>query len=140
VTGFLIDSGAFLAMIDVSDSNHVAAALFVRSHSADSFYVPDTVFAETMVLIKARLGARPAVDLGGRIRESRQFLLVPLTPDDHEATWTIFSRYTDDVQPTFVTTVVVAFDVAKDATGVDLMFDKAYNFDNNTHPLFPLGI
>lgn len=95
MTGFLIDAGAFLAMIDVSDSNHVAAALFVRSHSADSFYVPDTVFAETMVLIKARLGARPAVDLGDRIRESRQFLLVPLTPDDHEATWTIFSRYTD---------------------------------------------
>ena len=95
MTHFLIDSSALLALIDLTDQYYAAAASFARSHSTDTFYVPDTVFAETMTLIKARMGAKPAVDLGARIRGSTFFVLTALTPDDHEATWGIFSRYTD---------------------------------------------
>jgi len=91
----LIDSSALLALIDPTDHYYVAAASFLRSHSSDSFYVPDTVFVETMTLVKARLGVRPAVDLGARLRTSISFALVPLTVADYEATWGIFSRYTD---------------------------------------------
>ena len=57
--------------------------------------MPDTVFAETMVLVKARLGAGPAIELGKRIRDSSLFLVVTLTADDYDRVWDIFSRYDD---------------------------------------------
>jgi len=95
VTRFLVDSSALLALMNRADQHYSPATLFVRSHVGDGFHVPDTVFTETMTLIKARLGVGPAVDLGSRIRASVVFALVPLTPEDYEATWGIFSRYTD---------------------------------------------
>lgn len=92
---FLVDSGALLAMIDAEDEHHAAAAPFARANATAIFYLPDTVFAETMVLSKARLGAKPAVELGNRIMESPHFLVVYLTAEDRRITWDIFSRYTD---------------------------------------------
>ena len=64
---------ALLAMIDASDTHHLAAASFVRSNKSAIFYLPDTVFAETMVLVKTRLGFDPAVELGERIINSSHF-------------------------------------------------------------------
>jgi predicted nucleic acid-binding protein len=95
VTSFLIDSGALLAMIDASDTHHLAAASFVRSNKSAVFYLTDTVFSETMVLIKARLGIDPAVELGERIMNSSHFQVVNLTAKDRRVTWEIFSSYTD---------------------------------------------
>ena len=91
----LVDSGALLAMCDAEDQHHTAAAAFVRSNIASTFYVPDTVFVETMVLVKARLGARSAVDLGNQIMQNPRFVIVFLTTEDRQMTWNIFSRYTD---------------------------------------------
>ena len=65
----LIDSGALLAMIDAGDKHYAPAAAFARSHTPTIFYLPETVFIETMVLVKARLGAQPAIDLGARLTE-----------------------------------------------------------------------
>ncbi len=95
MTLFLIDSGAFLAMLDRNDVHHSAAANFVRENRAATFYLPETIFAETMVLVKARLGIQAAVDLGERIMQSVQFQIMYLTADDRQVTWEIFSRYTD---------------------------------------------
>jgi len=95
VTRFLIDSGAFLAMLDVSDRHHATADAFLNATTSAMFYVVDTVFAETMVLIKARLGAQAAVDLGSSLMRSRQFLLVISTAQDRLTTWEVFNRYTD---------------------------------------------
>ncbi len=95
MTRFLVDSSALLALVNRTDQYYPPATSFVRSHLGDGFYVPDTVFVETMTLIKARLGVKPAVDLGTRVRASSVFVLVPLTAADYEATWGIFSRYTD---------------------------------------------
>ncbi len=92
---FLVDSGALLAMIDAGDEHHTAAATFARANATATFYLPDTVFVETMVLSKARLGVKPAVELGNRIMESPHFLIIYLTAEDRCTTWDIFSRYTD---------------------------------------------
>ena len=95
MTLYLIDSGALLAMIDVSDTHHLTAARFAKANKSATFYLPDTVFSETMVLVKARLGAEPAVELGGRIMNSSHFQVVDLTAEDHRLTWEIFSGYID---------------------------------------------
>lgn len=54
---FLIDSGALLAMIDAGDTYHTAAAAFIKANARAIFYFPDPIFAETMVLTKARRDA-----------------------------------------------------------------------------------
>jgi predicted nucleic acid-binding protein len=82
-------------MVDASDTHHIAAANFVRTNRSSTFYLPDTIFSETMVLIKARPGARPAVELGERLMKSTHFQVIPLTEADLRVTWNIFSRYLD---------------------------------------------
>ena len=91
----LIDSGALLAMIDAGDKHYAPAAAFARSRTPTIFYLPETVFIETMVLVKARLGAQPAIDLGARLTDSARFVVLPWTIEERRATWQIFSRYTD---------------------------------------------
>ncbi len=82
-------------MLDAGDKYHLSAATFVRSHADAKFYLPETVFIETMVLVKGRLGARPAVELGTRLLDSSQFVVLPWTREERQATWKIFSRYVD---------------------------------------------
>jgi len=95
MTRFLIDSGALLAMLDARDKYHTDADAFIKAHVDAIFYMPDTIFAETMTLVKARLGTEAAIKLGESIRQSTQFIIVPLADADREATWEIFSGYKD---------------------------------------------
>lgn len=91
----MVDSGALLALVNVRDKYHSQAARFVREHPDWKYVVPETIFVETMVLTKARLGSEAAVLLGERLQESHNFLVEPLTTVDKTLTWQIFSRYVD---------------------------------------------
>ncbi len=82
-------------MVDAGDKYHAAAAAFAQAQATATFYTLETVFIETMVLTKARLGAKPAVELGNRIMASTRFPILYLTAEDRRITWEIFSRYTD---------------------------------------------
>jgi predicted nucleic acid-binding protein len=95
MTRVLMDSGPFLALLDAGDSNHRLAAAYARSLRDAAFIVPATVFVETMVLVKSRLGAKAAIDLGEAIRAGGRYRIVELTTEDRDATWTIFSTYAD---------------------------------------------
>lgn len=73
---FIVDSGALLAMVDKRDKYHQQAAEFVGEQVEALYYLPELIFAEVMTLVKARLGAIAAVELGSRIRESKMFEVV----------------------------------------------------------------
>ena len=83
----LIDSSALLALVDASDQHHEPAAAFARANPTAMYYLPDIIFAETMVLTKSRLGAKAAIELGERLMESRHFVIIYLTADDRRMTW-----------------------------------------------------
>lgn len=91
----LADSSALFAMVDSRDqSARAARAFLVEAQDAVSL-VADTVFSEAMTLIKARLGAATAVEVGSRMRDSTRFRPQHLEPSDHRVTWEIFARHTD---------------------------------------------
>ena len=92
---FLIDSGAFLAMLDARDKYHPQSQKFITNNTTATFFMPNAIFAETMTLIKAKLGAKAAVMLGDRIFRSPLFQLIPLSEEDEQATWRIFKQYDD---------------------------------------------
>lgn len=95
MTKILIDSGAILAMLDARDKYHTDAQAFIAAHEKATFVIPDTIFAETMTLVKARLGAKPAIALGERIFRSPRFQITALLESDHQAIWSIFKQYDD---------------------------------------------
>jgi uncharacterized protein len=92
---FLIDSGAFLALLDTRDKFHANAKQFAQANRAATFFIPEFIFAETMTLVKGRLGAKAAIQLGEQIQKSDQFRLVYLTDEERQAIWNLFSRYSD---------------------------------------------
>jgi uncharacterized protein len=91
----MVDSGALLALVNSRDKYHLLAAQFVREYADCQYIVPETIFVETMVLTKARLGSEAALMLGERLRESHHFVVEALTTADKALTWQIFSRYAD---------------------------------------------
>ncbi len=91
----LIDSGAFLAMLDARDKYHTSAQAFVSAHSNTTFFIPEAIFSETMTLVKARPGAKPAIMLGERIFVSTMFKLISLPESEKPAIWAIFKQYDD---------------------------------------------
>jgi len=62
----LIDTGAIFAFVTRTDTHHEAAKRFVREwlDQEGIFVLLDIVFAETMTLLKARLGPESAIRVG----------------------------------------------------------------------------
>lgn len=92
---YLIDSGAFLALLDNKDKYHHMAKQFIQANKDAVYFVPEYIFAETMTLVKSRLGSAAAIRLGESIQANVQFHLVPLTDDTRQTIWLLFVRYTD---------------------------------------------
>jgi predicted nucleic acid-binding protein len=93
----LIDTGAIYAFVTRTDRNHGAARSFVERWLGrkGTFVLVDTVFSETMTLLKVRLGAETAVVVGHELRENPAYVWTPLGPDGERDTWQIFRKHDD---------------------------------------------
>ncbi len=93
----LIDTGAIYAFVTRTDAHHEAAVGFVRSwlDANGIFVLGDLVFAETMTLLKARLGTRIALRVGAELRRNPAYSQIHLGEEDERDTWAIFQRFDD---------------------------------------------
>jgi predicted nucleic acid-binding protein len=93
----LIDTGAIYAFVTRTDAHHETARTFTHELMATqgSFILADTVFAETMTLLKARLGTAVALRVGQELRRNAIYKWSVLGPDGERDTWAIFQQYQD---------------------------------------------
>jgi predicted nucleic acid-binding protein len=97
VRRILIDSGATYAFVTRTDAHHHRARTFVKAHLARQgvFVLVDAVFAETMTLLKARLGPALAIRVGRELRLNSVYQWIILGPEGERDTWATFEKYSD---------------------------------------------
>ncbi len=105
----IVDTGAIYAFVTRTDPHHEAAVSFVRAWLDRSgvFVLCDVVFAETMVLFKARLGTRIALRVGRELRRNPAYFWIPLGEEGERDTWALFQRY-DDKEWSFTDCAILA--------------------------------
>ncbi len=93
----LIDTGAIFAFVARNDPNHRAAVAFSKSwlDRRGRFVLPDVVFAETMTVLKVRLGSAIALRVGRELRRNPAYQWLPLGDEGELDTWAIFQRFDD---------------------------------------------
>jgi len=93
----LIDTGAIYAFVTRTDPHHESAKRFVRKWLGQKgvFVLSDVVFAETVTLLKARLGPEIAIRVGRELRNNVAYPWLILGSDGERETWAVFQRFTD---------------------------------------------
>ena len=93
----LIDTGAIFALSNRRDQHHPAAQKFFREWIArrNGLVLLDWVFIESMTLLKARLGATIALQVGQQLRRNPLYRWVRFQPDDELEVWNVFQKYSD---------------------------------------------
>lgn len=93
----LIDTGAIYAFVTRSDRNHAAARSFLERwlNRRGTFVLVDSVFAETMTLLKARVGADTSIRVGRELRHNPAYAWTALGADGERETWEIFRKHRD---------------------------------------------
>ncbi len=91
----LADTSALYAVFERTDAEHGRATTFLRANPEAVFVLSNYIFAETVTLVRKRLGGDASTKVGERIRQSPRFEVVHLTEEDEEAVWEIFRRYSD---------------------------------------------
>jgi predicted nucleic acid-binding protein len=97
VTGVLVDTSAFFALIDRSDANHARArkALGRLARDGRELLTTSYLFDETLTLVRFRLGHPQAVTLGDKLMASSWCRILEISAELRQAAWEIFVRYAD---------------------------------------------
>lgn len=92
-----VDTSAWLAVYDASDE-HYRNAQHLTAHLKTlraAYLLSDLVFAETLTMIRYRVGHPAAVRFGRSVLESRLAELVDVDEALRQRAWAIFQRYED---------------------------------------------
>jgi predicted nucleic acid-binding protein len=120
----LVDTGAIYAFVVHGDANHAQARRFVKSWLARKgvFVLSDVVFAETMTLLKTRVGGDVAIRVGRELRDNAAYAWVALGPDGERDTWSVFQRF-DDKEWSYTDCALLVLCRRLDVSGV-FSFDR----------------
>ena len=89
-----VDTGAWYALSDSADPDHVAAIGWLSSNR-ESLVKSDYVLDETLTLLRRHGQDVKAVEVGRRLLDQEGVSLVHVTPEDVRETFEVFSRYRD---------------------------------------------
>ncbi len=90
-----LDTGAFYALADSSDSHHAAASKYYTSAvQSNRFLTSSFVLVETWLLIRNKLGYRAAQSFSQGIRKGI-VTVIDVTEQDLDRAWTIQGDYAD---------------------------------------------
>lgn len=120
-----IDTGAFIALTDVSDENHAIAKAFYKSASEKSskFITTNFVICETMNYLNARISHNVSAIFRENIKKSKMVEIVNITPLMEDMAFNIFKQYKDK---DFSFTDCTSFHVMKSHK-----INKAFAFDKH---------
>ena len=94
MNGVFVDTGAWYALADSDDADHMAAAAFLTANTLP-LVTTNFVFSETVTLLRYRIGYSAARSFGQKLKESKLVRVVAVTPADEERAWEIFTKYRD---------------------------------------------
>lgn len=89
-----VDTGAWYAYINREDPDHLPVKRHLAKFKGKAI-TSNYVFAETITLVRYRLGHEMAVQVGKILREARDVKVVWLTPADEEQAWQLFTQRND---------------------------------------------
>ena len=89
-----VDTGAWYALLDKTDSDHASAVEFKNSLN-HSMITTNYVADEIITLVKARLGYINAVEIGRKLWNETISTLIRVSSSDEEKAWEIFVKYRD---------------------------------------------
>ena len=117
-----VDTGAWYALIDKKDPEHVKAKTFYSKNSLP-LLTTNFIFDETVTLLMSRLGWKVACEFGDKVKKSSFSSLVYITDADEEKAWNIFLKYKD---AGYSYTDCTSFAVME-----RLRIDTAFSFDSH---------
>lgn len=117
-----VDTGAWYALVDKNDPEHVSAKEFFGDNALP-LLTTNFVFDETITLLRVRLGWAVAKEFGKRLRDSGFVSLANVGPADEEKAWEIFLKYKEN---DFSYTDCTSFAVME-----RLKCDTAFSFDSH---------
>ncbi len=89
-----IDTGAWYALADRKDPDHVRVADFLENQTLP-LVTTNFVFDESVTLIRYRLGFAAAKSFGNHLLRAGAASLLPVSRRDETRAWEIFTRYRD---------------------------------------------
>jgi len=125
----LIDTGAIYAFVTRTDKHHRDALAFTKTclKGGGAFVLADIVFAETMTLLKVRLGAATTVKVGRELRQNPAYLWIPLGAEGERNTWAVFQQY-EDKDWSYTDCAILAL-------ARRLNISKVFSFDQHFHQM-----
>jgi predicted nucleic acid-binding protein len=120
-----IDTGAFIALTDSDDENHVAAKAFYKDAKGKGtkFITTNYVVCETMNYLQAKISHKVAVVFWENLKKSGFFEIISVAPFIENTAFIIFKQYADK---DFSFTDCTSFSIMK-----FLKLNKLFAFDRH---------
>ena len=120
-----IDTGAFIALTDADDENHIAAKTFYKDsiEKGTKFITTNFVVCETMNYLRAKVSHNVSVIFWENLKKSGSFEIINITPLAENTAFSIFRQYADK---DFSFTDCSSFSVMK-----SLKITNAFAFDRH---------